>query len=204
MATTKKRTTAAPDVDAVLREAVEESAARTPTAELIALAELALRLDADADRLTSEAAEAAGRARKIRDEQLPPMMDTLTLRAFTLSDGTTVTRAEEVYASVSKENLAAAADWLTANGYGALVKAKITVEMEKGDDTTAKAARTALAKARVGYEESFAIHPATLRSFARESIEAGRPLPPSITHHVQPTAKLAAPKVRKIKAARAV
>jgi hypothetical protein len=133
-----------------------------------------------------------GIVRRLREQTLPALLDEAQVSSLGLqdADGTVVEKGEEVYASISKDNARAAARWLDANGYGALIKSEIVVEAPRGDRDTALAAMKALAKAHIAYEERAGVHPQTLKAFVRESLAEGRTLPATITYHTVPVAEL--------------
>jgi hypothetical protein len=141
--------------------------------------------------------EQKAEARRLSETVLPSLFDTAGVRMLSLEDDTVATLGEKVYASISKANAPVAAGWLEENGYGALVKTKLMVEFEKGDAKRIAAAEAALLKAKIAYEMTSAVHPATLLAFVKESLVAGRTLPPEIAHHEQPTVELKQPKVKK-------
>lgn len=156
--------------------------------------------------LTEQLATASARVLELRIKQLPALMDEAQVSMLALDDdaNTYIERAEEVYASISKANAAQACAWLDANGYGSLVKSSIVVELPRGERALAKKAATALRKAGIEYEEQSGVHAQTLKAFVRESLAAGRALPPAITYHVQPVVDLKAKRARKPRTTSAV
>lgn len=143
--------------------------------------------------LQEQAGKHAQDIKRLQEEVLPGLMDEAGVPELTLEDGQRVVRGEEVYTNISADNASAAAKWLEDNGYGAIVRSRIVVEFEKGDAKTSAAACKALDKARVGYALTSAVHPATLKAFVKESLEAGRLLPATISVHTQPKVQLKAP-----------
>lgn len=159
--------------------------------------------------LTAKAAVVDAQAALISDEitrltqtVLPGLMDEAQLKQLVLDDGTPLKREDDVYASISKDNANAAADWLIANGYGSIVKMGFNIAVDKGDTKLQAKIRKLLTKECIGYEELSSVHSGTLRSFAKESVEAGRKLPPVIKVHIQPTVKVGKKKVSKEEAER--
>lgn len=147
-------------------------------------------------QLTADLATVTTEARRIAEQVLPALMDEAGLASLRLDDGATLTREDAVYASIAQADAADAAAWLVQNGYGAIVKAAFQIPVGKGDTKLQVRIRTLLGRAKVDYEETSSVHPQTLRAFARESVAEGRNLPASIKVHIQPTVKLAVPKVR--------
>lgn len=178
-------------IDALLAE----DAAATPIAPdtLARIREQAVLLDKlerDARELTQQAEECEKEARRIAETVLPQLMDEAGLPAIELDDDTRIERGEDVYASISAANAADATAWLEKNGYGAIVKFGFVIPVDKGDTKLADHIRGVLTKARIGYEEKGGVHAATLTAFVKEALTAGRPLPKSITHHVQPRVRV--------------
>ena len=178
-------------IDALLAE----DAAATPVAPdtLARIREQAVLLDKlerDARELTQRAEECEKEARRISEHVLPQLMDEAGLPAIELDDDTRIERGEDVYASISAANAPDATAWLEKNGYGAIVKFGFVIPVDKGDTKLAAHIRGVLEKARIGYEEKGGVHAATLTAFVKEAIGIGRPLPPSITHHVQPRVRV--------------
>jgi hypothetical protein len=188
------------EVDAFLE--ADASHAAPPSVDalnaLVEQAELLRDLERRAAAKVDEAQELTKQARKLREEVLPQLMDSLELRDFTLTDGTKVERGEEVFASISKENADAACSWLEEHGASAIVKTQITVLIDKGDMKLATKARKLLEKAKIPYLESRTVHPATLKSYVKEVLQAAKvTLPASIGVHVQPVASMKAPRAPK-------
>ena len=154
------------------------------------------KLERDARSLTEEAEACEKEARRIAEHVLPQLMDEAGLPAIELDDDTRIERGEDVYASISAANAPAATAWLEKNGYGAIVKFGFMIPIDKGDTELATHIRGVLERARIGYEEKGGVHAATLTAFVKEAIGAGRPLPPSITHHVQPRVRVKKAKKR--------
>lgn len=184
-------------LDEMLVADAADKQARPDTLALITTAADELRRATAAENaLAYQFETACAETKRLREAVLPPLMDEAGVKELSLDDGTRLVRTDEVYASVSKANLPKAAEWLEANGYGALVKSKITIEFERGDKKTADTATAVLTKAKIGFDNSFAINVATLKSFCKESLANGVKLPLSINVHEQATVTLKTPKVK--------
>lgn len=154
-------------------------------------------------RLERSITEAQGVLERLTKEKqrlefmvLPGLMDESRLKDFTLDDGWKVLREDAVYASISKDNAPVACEWLNKNGYGDIVKTMFTIPVPKGPEAPAavKSLRALLAKHKVVFAYTSAVHPQTLKAFVKESIEKSRKLTPAITVHQQPCVSLKAPK----------
>jgi hypothetical protein len=147
-----------------------------------------LALKAKAAKFETALEEIGTEIRRLEEQTLPALMDEAGVAHLGLVDDLELDREEEIYASISKANAPAATAWLIKNNFGSIVKARITVEVERGDVAILEATRKALARAKVGYEESGGVNPATLKAFVREQLGKGKRLPKAITYHVQPRA----------------
>lgn len=183
----KTKPTATAELDAMI--AADADAQDLPPASLGRLttlaedaAELSRRIiaaEAEIDSMTKE-------RRRLTEQVLPSLMDEAGLSSLTLTDGATMTRGEQVYASIAKDRANEAAAWLVENGYSALVKDSISISFDKGDVKLSAKVVTMLTKAKIGFERRSAVHPQTLVAFVKESLTQGRKLPESISCHVQP------------------
>lgn len=151
--------------------------------------------------LTNQATKIAESIAVMEQQTLPALFDEAGVKIVGLddADGHVMERAENVFASISKDNAAAAAAWLIKNGYGAIVKAKILVELEKEETKLLGIVRTALNEENIAFEESSAVNAATLKAFVKERLAAGTVLPSSISFHVQPIVTVKVPKKGKKK-----
>lgn len=148
-------------------------------------------------RLTAEVDETSAEIRRWREQVLPGLMDEAQITQLGVEGGQTLLRDEAVYASISVDNRTAAGLWMEKNGYAALVKVAIEMKFDKGNIEAVVRARKALTAAKIPFQEVSNIHPQTLVAFVRERLAAGKDLPKSITYHIQPIAKLVAPKKAK-------
>lgn len=192
-----KPTTAATD-DLIARDSAERPAPSADKLEAISTAAgQLLDLHAQQQVLEDKGALLAGEVLRLTQTVLPALMDEAGVPKLTLEDlGIDLARVDEVYASISKADANAAADWLVANGYGSIVKTAFTIPVDKGDLKLQAKIRSLLVKARIGFEELASVHSGTLRAFAKESVEQGRKLPAAIKVHIQPTVKVGKKKAR--------
>ena len=199
MSKTRPKTmpTASATDDLIAQDAAERPALSADKLEAItAAAGQLLELEGQAAELEDKLAILNGEGIRLKQEVLPALMDEAGVTSLRLDDDTTLSRDDAVFASIAKADANTASEWLIANGYASIVKMAFAIPVDKGDVKLQKQIRALLAKARIGYEEQSSVHPGTLRSFAKESVEAGRKLPPEIKVHVQPTVKVARKKVK--------
>lgn len=173
-------------------------------ARIVSTAEEMRLTQAKADELTAKAAECTAAVKRLSEEVLPSLMDEAGVKQLALEDDYSLERGENVYSSISAANAPAAAAWLEKNGYGAIIKARIGIEFEKGDTKMIAAVVKALKSVKANYDLREGVHPQTLRAFVRESLEVGRKLPASIAVHIQPVVSLKPPKKSKTKTSRSV
>lgn len=67
--------------------------------------------------------------------------------------------------------------WLHDQGHGDLVKTQITVALGMGDREIAQQVETAITEVGADYSSKLSVHPATLKSFVKSEVEAGRAIP---------------------------
>lgn len=197
----KKRKTPTTDttaVDAMIVEDAERPVAASPDmlAAITAHAFLLKEKIAEAERMEAEAERVRAEVRELRESVLPSLMQEAQVTMLGLEDGegTWIERGEAVFASISKEKAAAACAWLEEHGYGALVKGAIAIPLPRGERALRARVVRSLKKAGIEFEETSGVHHQTLLAFVRESLEAGRELPKSITYHTQPVVDLKKPR----------
>jgi hypothetical protein len=190
MATLQKTKPATTASESLAAKRAAKAASAAPSTDMLArittAAHALLELKAQEIALETQLAELKKQIMEMEFNTLTSLMDEAGVPMLALDEGQQLVRGEEVYASISKANAAAAAAWLIAHGYGAIVRTKVLVELEKEDTELLDLTRSALDKAHIGYEESSAVNAATLRAFVKERLEAGTELPDSISVHVQP------------------
>jgi hypothetical protein len=105
---------------------------------------------------------------------IPELMMAANLKKFTTTDGREVSYKMDYY---GKADTPEAIKWLVDNGHGDIIKRDFKVALEKGDLTTAKKLREALAKLGLSYVDAEAVHSSTLKAWLREQIEGGASIP---------------------------
>lgn len=148
----------------------------------------------EAARLAALLEEQTRRVRTLREATLPALLDEAGVKELTLQDDFRLERTEEVFASIARQNEAAATKWLVANNYGSIIKSAFSIPFDKGDVKQMRTVAQLLKKARIAFEIRTGVHAQTLKAFVREQLQAGKQLPKAITVHVQPVAVLRAPR----------
>lgn len=120
--------------------------------------------------LQLEAAKAD--ARRIEQVDLPDLMQELGIDKFRLANGASVEVRPEVDAAITEARRAEAHAWLVGNGFGGLIKTEVVVSFERGAIDAAQQCAEDTGGALVER-----VHPSTLRSFVKEQMAAGKPVP---------------------------
>jgi hypothetical protein len=135
-----------------------------------------------AGRVVVEAEATLKRAKaemkQIEEEDLPELMREVGLTLVQLEDGSKIQVSDEISCGITEANKAAAHEWLVENGFGGIIKTEAKVTFDKGEHDAAVAASEAienLLQRPVLLGES--VHASTLKSFLKEQMAAGTPLP---------------------------
>lgn len=138
-----------------------------------------------AARLLLEAEEATAKAdeelkakketeRKLREETIPSMFAELGVEKLTLSDGSTFSCTQEVYAAIPAPRREEAYSWLEENGFGGLIKTNVEIPFGKGELELARELLDKLAT-ELGVTNGTIlreVHPQTLKAFLKERLAA--------------------------------
>ena len=150
---------------------------RIPTdSEIAKLRDLADELrvaELEVETATEALKKAQERRRDIAEVQLPELMDDLGMETFTTTDGRKVSVKVSVHASIPKTRLPEAMDWLVARNYGGLIKSTVTVNFGRDEADEAKDLVADLEEDGLAPKLAEGVHPSTLKSWARERLEAG-------------------------------
>jgi len=124
-----------------------------------------------------ELAERNGRLNKISGVIIPDVMDRLGMEEFKLSDGSKVLVKTDIKCGLSEDRKPAGFAWLRENDYGGIIKTAVSLAFGKGEEQQAKEAVDVLSAAGFNAQIGDSVHPATLKSFVKERIEAGDNIP---------------------------
>jgi hypothetical protein len=124
-------------------------------------------------RAALEKADAAAKAAKalvtrLEQEDIPELMRELGVASFALADGSKLSLTEDIQCGITEARRAEAHAWLTANGFGGLIKTKVVVQFGREERDAALACA-----ASVGGVLEESVHPQTLKSFLKERRAAG-------------------------------
>lgn len=150
--------------------------------------------------IKEKADELAGLEKELADlktDTIPSIMDEIGVGEVKLEDKTKITIVRKVNPSIKETNKREAFDWLVKNGFGGLIKAKITAEFGREEVNQAAAILSYLESKEVDATMKEDVHPQTLKAFVSERLEEGEQLPPAFTIFEYREAKITLPKGKK-------
>lgn len=159
------------------------NAALPEDASLGGIAALAIELRETQERITNletALAKEQDRAKRLSEHLIPDQMSALGLSEFKLNDGSAVTVKSFVDVSIPKDRANEAHAWLESEGHADLIKAEVKATFSAGEGAIAQTAAETLRAVAGKVELKKAVHPSTLKAFARELHEDGRDLPEGI------------------------
>lgn len=170
-------------------------------ATLERLTDLALKTTALNEEITAlsvQLAEKSDSVKNILRNLIPTVMEELGMSEFKLVDGSKIEVKDHLQASLTEANKPAGFLWLEENEFDGIIKTKVHADFGKGEADDAKRARDALVAAGFSAELDRNVHPATLKAFVKERLEAGDSIPVDVFGVFQfKEAKITAPKVAK-------
>jgi len=126
----------------------------------------------------------------LETDVLPSMMDEAAIPELTLDTLERVIREDEVYASISKDNMQKAIRWLDQHGYGSIVKSQLIIPLDRSNPERVETIKKLLISKRIDFEAAGSVHAQTLKAFAKESVQEERQLCAEISVHVQAIVKI--------------
>lgn len=173
------------DIDNLLADSTDDALTRLSASNVGGhVAELARQLAAHLEevaaleeRLAAEKAE----VNRLKTLALPEALSLMGAKTFTTEDGVKVTVKDVVQGSLPKDPLqrALALEWLVEHELGDVIKHRVEVLLNKGDQETRSRVLTALESigpaATVSTKDD--VHPQTLNATLRGLLEAGAALP---------------------------
>jgi hypothetical protein len=169
----------------------------TKPADLAAISRLGievLTLKSQIEAREKEIELKKARILQIQRETLPNMMSSIGMTEFSLNTGHIVAVSDIVQGSIPsasaieecedpveksalEDRREQAFKWLRSNKAGALIKNKLTVNFQRGQEKDARKFKTLIQKAGFDAELVESVHPQTLTAFFREQLAAGRNIP---------------------------
>lgn len=115
--------------------------------------------------------------KQVSQTDIPEAMAEVGMSEFKLQDGDKVTVQPYYSASIPKDRINEALDWLRDNNHEDLIKNTVSVDFGRGEDDRADTLRESLQSTGLSYTDKTGVHSSTLRAFVREQVEAGKSLP---------------------------
>lgn len=130
---------------------------------------------------TSTAAETAAKDLYVYQTQtLPDALRDLGVDKVTFADGRTLSLEEFVSVKLPEEK-EPSFDWLAKHGFGALVTCNVSALLDRSDDAEKRTKALQLLRgAGFNVEIKQALHPARLKSWAKDQLKNGATLPASL------------------------
>ena len=141
------------------------------------LAKEANGLQEEVGRQEKELIDARQALRKVTDELLPEALEDLNLEKVVMKDGSEISVKPIYAASIPKDRLAEAYDWLRQHGDGDIIKNNVTVTFAKGEDLDAQAFMVMCDDQGFTPQQAEKIEPMTLKGWLREKVETGHAIP---------------------------
>lgn len=153
--------------------------------QMTLLHSLASKLDAadrEVEELELKLKEAENKARQIRENDLPELMQSLGLKQLVTANGLVVKLREEVRASFFAKDPGKrepAYDWLREHGHDGLIKNTVAVQFGKEQEQLAEkfAEFVKTFEAPVSMQRKKEINHQTLLAFLREQLREGQEVP---------------------------
>jgi translation elongation factor EF-Ts len=142
-----------------------------------ALAERQLDLQRSIDIQSENLAKTQAALRKIQEEELPTLMQSVGLLEFRLVNGAKITVKKFYSGSIKDENRDQAFSWLAEHNHDDIIKNDYTIGFGKGEDSKAGEFEQELTAMGVPFKHKKHVHPQTLNAFIREQVESGADFP---------------------------
>lgn len=113
------------------------------------------------------------------EKMIPDYMEQIGIPEFKTDDGFVIGVKSSIHCNITEMNRAQAYLWLENNGAGDLIKRKLSVDLGKDQKEEADSIRKVLEEKGLLEQSTFvpSIHPLTLNSFVKKSLEEGENIP---------------------------
>lgn len=118
--------------------------------------------------------------KQLSESDLPEAMDAVGMGEVKLSDGTTVSVSDQIFARISNDNMLTAHQWLNEHGHGNLIKREFKIAFGRDQEDWATSFEGTLEKEGVRYDRKQAVHPSTLKAFVKQQLENGEDIPEEV------------------------
>ena len=116
--------------------------------------------------------------RVLQEQTIPEKMMGMGMESFKLSDGSKVEIKKFYAASILSPDECFA--WLRSQGHGSIIKREIKSKFGMGEDAEAQRLLKLLEENMFTAEDKSTVHPATLKAFVREQLEAAKTIPSNL------------------------
>jgi len=170
-----------------------------PTTTLERITDLSQQLVAaikEVEKADTALKQAKGRQRQLEENDLPELMRELGVTDIKLKDGSAVKVVDEVQCSITEANRPRAHAWLVNHGFGGLINTNVVVAFARDErEQAVDCAKTIADSTGRNAEVAESVHAQTLKSFVKEQLALGTPLPTALFGiHPYAKAKITAPK----------
>jgi hypothetical protein len=145
--------------------------------EIISLAENQISLEEQVKELEHQLKEAQERLHLVSEQLLPNAMAKAGMKEFKMANGLQITIKEDVYASIRKDFINQAVEWLDQHQLGDIVREDVTVKFGRGQQATATKLFEYCRANGFNAENKLAVHPQTLKTTVEEQIAKGIQFP---------------------------
>jgi hypothetical protein len=145
--------------------------------ELSDLAERQLYYERHICEIEEKLSETKELLRLVSEVYIPETMATIGMSEFKMSNGCKITIKNDVYASIRKDFVAQAINWLDNNGLGDIVKDKVAVDFGRGESDSAKELIKFCEEHGFRASENMSVHPQTLKATVKEQMSRGIEFP---------------------------
>lgn len=159
--------------------ATPEAPSDDKLAQVMRLAQVMVEQELAVAAMEEELKDLKAALLRTQTEDLPTLMEEIGMLSVTLKDGSKVEVVEDINCAIKVADRAAAHQWLIDNNFGGLIKTQVVTEFGRGqlDDAIryAQEANSKFPENPAGVKDT--VHPATLKSFVKEQLEKGAPIP---------------------------
>jgi hypothetical protein len=146
--------------------------------DIATLVKLMLKLQKDVVEAEAKLTLAKARYAKISLGELPEAMKRAKTSSFTTDDGVRIGLKEDIYASITEKNKAAAFEWLEKNNFGSIIKSQVDLAFGRGESERAAELLENLDKLGFdNYSIKETVHAGTLKALLKEQLAAGKEIP---------------------------
>ena len=152
----------------------------TELEEISTIANSLLVLKARIKKGTAYLADLQKQATKIETDTLPDALKRAGIKSFEMPSGEGISIKDTVVTNIKLADKPAAYQWMNDNGYGSLVKTKITLAFGMGEKEQADSLIAYLKKEKFDFGSSQDIHAASLKKWGTDALESGLSTPDTI------------------------